>query len=643
MFKKILSTFMVLSMVMVMMPAITVGATGEETIDSGSCGDSATYIITKISDDKYKLVIKGSGAISDIDVAWSQEDAAKGIAGEHSDFVTEVEIESGITTIGKYSFSNFKALTKVTIPNSVTAINDRAFQYCSSLTEITIPDSVTTMGRYAFSKCTNLSKVNIPSKVTVVADYLFNNCSSLSEIKIPDGVTSIGSSAFGGCKILTKVNIPSGVTSIGGWAFYDCRMLTKIDIPKNVTNIGSGAFSNCENLVEITIPDGVKVIDISVFANCTSLTTVNLPDSIESIGEFAFAECKSLRSLGTKKSGIEFGYDAFADSVISLDSDNINEWKTRGEALVHSVIKVENDEMMQRAKNEILNNKCNFIALILIKDKTVNFSYENISGNYELNWTYSPYSEPGSENFVQATFPLTVPNYGKYILKADYSSGSTAAEILLDVKQYQDESTVTVNGQKLSIKFNAPEGIIENGSELHAEVIEKDTEKYNQSLEKLNSVSKFTNAQFFNLGITKPNGEEYTKLSGEIELMVQLPDSWSDKSVVYYIPDANEKAEALGGEIREINGIQYIAFKTDHFSTYALVENAVQINSNDQVDKDDSAIDKTLEIDKSGESDDSSVPNFPKTGDNSSLVLLFLGLTCISSLAVLVLKKRKNN
>ena len=47
-----------------------------------------------------------------------------------------VEIESGVTSIGKHAFYDCSALTSVTIPDSVTCIGEYAFCYCVTLTDV---------------------------------------------------------------------------------------------------------------------------------------------------------------------------------------------------------------------------------------------------------------------------------------------------------------------------------------------------------------------------------------------------------------------------------------------------------------------------------------------------------------------------
>jgi hypothetical protein len=50
--------------------------------------------------------------------------------------LTNVEIGSGVTEIGKYTFNDCSNLSSITIPASVTSIGYSAFSYCTGLTSI---------------------------------------------------------------------------------------------------------------------------------------------------------------------------------------------------------------------------------------------------------------------------------------------------------------------------------------------------------------------------------------------------------------------------------------------------------------------------------------------------------------------------
>lgn len=86
--------------------------------------------------------------------------------------------------------------------------------------ELNVPSGVTSIGDWAFLKNNSLKKVTIPSSVVSIGYDAFGDCGSLAEVTIQPGPESIGEWAFGKCLELTKVTIPASVVSIGECAFY---------------------------------------------------------------------------------------------------------------------------------------------------------------------------------------------------------------------------------------------------------------------------------------------------------------------------------------------------------------------------------------------------------------------------------------
>ncbi len=211
------------------------------------------------------------------------------------DFVREVKIPRGLTSIELAAFSGCSGLTSITIPESVTAIEPEAFSGCSGLTSITIPESVTSIGFSAFEGCSGLTSIMIPNRVKSIDGWTFSDCSGLTSITIPNGVRSIGDWTFHGCSGLTSITIPNSMRSIGISAFSDCSGLTSITIPNGVRSIGNWTFHGCSGLTSITIPNSMRSIGIGAFRGCSGLTSIIIPESVTSICGWAFYGCKKLK------------------------------------------------------------------------------------------------------------------------------------------------------------------------------------------------------------------------------------------------------------------------------------------------------------------------------------------------------------
>ena len=295
----------------------TAGMLAEDVIDSGTCGDDLTWMLTQDG----TLTISGTGEME----YYHGADTAPWCKNRED--IVNVVVTSGVTSIGNYVFCNCSGLTSVRIPEGVTSIGECAFYGCSSLTSITIPEGVKSIGSQAFSGCSGLTSITIPESVTSIGNSAFSGCSSLTSITIPEGVTSIESGAFYWCSSLTNITIPESVTSIGNSAFSGCRSLSSITISGSVTSIGNGAFYGCSGLTSITIPESVASIGDSAFSGCSSLTSITIPADVTSMGWGAFSGCSGLTSITIPEGVTSIGSNAFRNCS-SLTSITIPEGVT---------------------------------------------------------------------------------------------------------------------------------------------------------------------------------------------------------------------------------------------------------------------------------------------------------------------------
>ncbi len=305
---------------------------------SGYCGENVTYIFDSSTG---KLVISGNGAMDD-----SYYHSTSPFYRETK--IKSVEIQAGVTSIGKYVFEYCMGLTSVTIPDSVTSIGNYAFDGCYGLTSVTIPDSVKSIGNYAFSHCIDLKNVTIGNSVDSIGENAFSGCDNLTSVNIPDSVISIDDYAFSDCLGLKNVTIGNSVASIGKSAFKGCvslvrvsinsidawcniifgdifsnpllytgklylnnKLVTTLTISNSVKSIGNYAFYKCTGLKSISIPDSVTCIGDSAFYSCGNLTSVTIGNGVTNIGDYAFYGCSSLLRVNINSiaawCNIEFG------------------------------------------------------------------------------------------------------------------------------------------------------------------------------------------------------------------------------------------------------------------------------------------------------------------------------------------------
>ena len=120
----------------------------------GDCGEN---MIFSYSSDTFTLTIRGNGEMYNYsavnEIPWHSNRSR----------IEHIDIELGITSIGKMAFTHCEYLKTALIPSSVAAIGDNAFAYCSKLSAVTIPSSVGYIGTNAFRSCVKLTNVTIPS------------------------------------------------------------------------------------------------------------------------------------------------------------------------------------------------------------------------------------------------------------------------------------------------------------------------------------------------------------------------------------------------------------------------------------------------------------------------------------------------
>ncbi len=182
------------------------------------------------------------------------------------------------------------------IPNYTRSSSKPWYKYAANITKITIESGITSIGSYAFSELAKLTTVILPPSCTSIGDFAFNNCTLLADITIPEGCTYIGNSAFYYCRSIKSISIPKTCKIISGYAFYYCTVLESVTIPKGCTTIGNYAFY-CTSLKSVVIPEGCTTIESNAFYSCWSLSSVYLPKSLTTIQSKAFGDCPSLSNI----------------------------------------------------------------------------------------------------------------------------------------------------------------------------------------------------------------------------------------------------------------------------------------------------------------------------------------------------------
>jgi len=216
-----------------------------------SIGDSAFYFCTSLT----SITIPDS--VTTID-----EDTFAGCEG-----LTCITIPDSITSIGKNAFNCCNKLADVYITNPSAWLNINFYNNESNplyyadrghildaegneVTELVLDSSMSVIPAYAFSNCTNLTSITIPDSGINIDEGAFAGC-TIKKLIIADGSETITANMVVCGSTLQEVVIPESVTSIGSDTFHYCPNLTSITIPGSITTIGEGAFSGCTGLTSV--------------------------------------------------------------------------------------------------------------------------------------------------------------------------------------------------------------------------------------------------------------------------------------------------------------------------------------------------------------------------------------------------------
>ena len=262
-----------------------------------------------------------------------------------ADHIIEINIDSGVTTIGENAFAG-TSIEKIHLYDAVATINKAPFANCANLKEVIVDgtidayvdDTGTTFTKHvvdlgAILNCNNGnnsyyvegSETNLIKYIRANSNYTITDAISKGvstsltllgestptavagwDVTIPNGVTTIANNAFAYGETdeqpqynIVNVNIPNSVVNIGNYAFKN-QKLKSIKLPNQLVSIGEGAFLNCTNAKgTLFIPRTVTTIGAKAFSGVSKIQTVimNYATNITVLPDQAFAGCVALRDL----------------------------------------------------------------------------------------------------------------------------------------------------------------------------------------------------------------------------------------------------------------------------------------------------------------------------------------------------------
>ena len=228
-------------------------------------------------------------------------------------YLTSVETQATISSMGKYCFAECPILEIVEMPNASYAILPEGAFYndvrLRTLDDFTPVATMTTIGAYSLAG-TSISTVDF-SRYSKIGKGAFSNCLQITTVDFtnaPIGLT-LGTHIFSKCYNLKNVTLKQGM--ISDYMFEDCRGIKDLNLDGITTYIPKGFLSGCTGLTDgkknadgtisgLYMPvDTCGVIEIkeAAFMGCTGLTNFELPSTLVTIGPRAFQNCTGLEKI----------------------------------------------------------------------------------------------------------------------------------------------------------------------------------------------------------------------------------------------------------------------------------------------------------------------------------------------------------
>lgn len=196
------------------------------------------------------------------------------------------------------------------------------------------------------------------------------------------------------------------------------------------------------------------------------------------------------------------------------------------------------------------------------------------------------------------------------------------------------EQTVDKNGEPINCKVQDPYKVLPEGVRLEIKLAEG--ERYDELKSQLDPTHPIENVAFFDIRLLKESNNESVDmpLARPVRVLLQIPEGWdkADMEAVLIAEDADIEFEE---DIVTIDGVDYVAFWTDHFSPYAII---------DELTEEEARAAATVESAESNkEADSTGKSGSVRTGDeiNSYIMLEMVLFLAYVSLFVALRRRQK--
>lgn len=435
----------------------------------------------------------------------------------------------------------------------------------------------------AFALAAILVCVNVPFTAMAAVDDVFEDGNLIYFVTAEGSGSAPGAvtAAFNeniDPKTVSSITIPGtvkngsnsySVTELINNAFAGCTALESLDMSEctGLSKIGVGTFCDCEKLTSISVPCNFNK---DLFAD-----TGVIPDG------------NSYKIEYTAISNIEGGAPTTVTVVTGGTLNYVHDWKKDGSnAAQHKCSRCQVTEAHDWKVNdknyaEHICTKCS------AKEKHSWTPDKNNSAQHIC--TGCKYTEAHYGGTADCNGQAKCIACGKTYKKATAGKhswevrpetiGATSADYqcqtckTVETQEIgADENEVNFKGQKLKLILQDPYKVLPDGAQLKSTAVEAGSARHNELLGQMDNIDDVLNLAFFELELYKPDGEKISgEIAGKVRVLMQIPDGWDkdDLQAVLVMEGVDMEFEE---SVITIDGVDYLAFWTNHFSPYALVE-----------------------------------------------------------------------
>lgn len=133
-------------------------------------------------------------------------------------------------------------------------------------------------------------------------------------------------------------------------------------------------------------------------------------------------------------------------------------------------------------------------------------------------------------------------------------------------------ASVPMNGENIGLVIQDPYEVLPDGTKLIVELAEKDSARWNELSPQLDDKYPIENIAFFDIKLTDLQGNQLPMpLTQKVRVLIQNPNGWDKEDLEAVLVSSGADIDFEESIVTK-DGVDYLAFWTDHFSPYAAID-----------------------------------------------------------------------